>query len=154
MDCIVSGGIVNRYEAKAYTLIELMVVVAIVGILASMAIPRYQDYALGAQVKRVHAELSAYKSVVEDKVSEGVGSISSSDIGYVQSNLISSDPESIIDILSDGSVVLAATMGGNAGSGLFGVRISVTRDQNGGWKCEVDGSKASGWKDAYRPSAC
>lgn len=144
----------NRYEVNAYTLIELMVVVAISGILAAVAIPVYQDYALGAQVKRVYAELSAYKSVVEDRVSEGVAYISSADIGYVQSSLISSEKESIIDILPDGSIALAATMGGNASAALFGVRILVIRDKDGVWQCEVEGSKALGWKDVYRPSAC
>ena len=45
-----------------FTLIELMIVVAIIGILAAVAIPSYQGYVLKAQVNRAVGELSTYKT--------------------------------------------------------------------------------------------
>jgi type IV pilus assembly protein PilA len=57
---------------KGFTLIELMIVVAIIGILAAIAIPAYQDYTIRAQVTEGLNLASAIKAAVaEDFASEG-----------------------------------------------------------------------------------
>ena len=56
---------------KGFTLIELMIVVAIIGILAAIAIPQYQNYIAKSQVARVMSETGGLKTVVENCVNEG-----------------------------------------------------------------------------------
>lgn len=140
--------------ARGYTLVEIMITIAIIGMLAAVAIPAYQDYAKAAQVKRVHAELSAYRNAVEEKLSEGDFSLSDEGIGYVKSSLVVNGPDSVANLGSSGSVVLKVVLGGQASSDLAGTRISLVRRAEGGWDCLLDPSEASGWKDVYRPEGC
>src|SRR5690554_7952079 len=60
-----------NHAQQGFTLIELMIVVAIIGILAAIAIPQYQDYIARSQVTRVVGELSALKTSAEEQLMRG-----------------------------------------------------------------------------------
>ncbi|HEU5436738.1 MAG TPA: pilin, partial [Telluria sp.] len=65
-----SMKMVKKAQA-GFTLIELMIVVAIIGILAAVAIPAYQDYVAKSQVVTALAEITPAKNSMEEKVSQG-----------------------------------------------------------------------------------
>ena len=68
--------------------IELMIVVAIIGILAAIAIPQYQNYIAKSQVSRVMSETGSMKTVVEDCILNGKTASNACELGWTKSNLL------------------------------------------------------------------
>ena len=69
---------------KGFTLIELMIVVAIIGILAAVALPAYQDYTIRAKVTESLTQAAAAKTAVAETASSlgGLANVTAANSGY------------------------------------------------------------------------
>ena len=63
----------KRSMQQGFTLIELMIVVAIIGILAAVALPAYQDYTVRAKVSEVILAASSAKTAIAEQAQVGSG---------------------------------------------------------------------------------
>lgn len=127
-----------NHAQKGFTLIELMIVVAIIGILAAIAIPQYQDYIARSQMNRVYGELSALKTAAEDNLMRGnAASLTDADsLGFTDSSLLTADP-TVSFSTTDGSGSIVGTLGGDAGTAVSTTAIHIIRSSVGSWSCSV-----------------
>lgn len=135
---------------KGFTLIELMIVIAIIAILVALAVPAYQDYAVRTKVGECVANTASAKlAVAETYQSEGAFPADDAAAGYdYQATTYCSD------IVIAGAVVTATTQNtgaGNAGGAEGDIVLTATDIGNGqlNWDC----TNTLG-KQAHVPASC
>lgn len=142
-----------QHNQQGFTLIELMIVVAIIGILAAVAVPAYQDYTVRARVSEGLALAAPAKAIVAENASSG----KELDKGWTKPT--ATDNVSSIDIAS-GTGVITITMTKAAKE----VALTLTPESPKGtaiasgtipnnvifWVCNVDDGKNA----KYVPADC
>jgi type IV pilus assembly protein PilA len=104
---------------QGFTLIELMIVVAIIGILAAVAIPAYQDYTIKAKVGNALTSVDAIKTAVALCAQEAGGDVTNCNTTNTASGIPSFHATNeVTGVTVTGSGVIAATLAGNIGTGV------------------------------------
>jgi len=135
-------------QQSGFTLIELMIVVAIIGILAAIAIPAYQDYTVRAKVAEgINLASAAKTGVAEYYVSQGSFPTNNSDAGVA--NTINGTYVKSVTVGNSGVITITYSTPTQISNDTLLFTPSATAGSVS-WDCSTGGSLQA----SYRPANC